>query len=213
MAGKKQTWTGSDNFYLSKGSVDETLQRRLFNEFGISKGDFGIKEITTSPCKEYELITSGGQKGLFCNTVIEPLPGGLHAEIVTTAFGFVRDYGNMSSDVHIGYPIALGNRVDFIAVVGHELCHAIHNHMIPGNDTMFSERAAFKHEYNTYIKYGMTDKALEIKNKGYQWSIKGQYLWGDFPPEYEIGWCLKVYESASSRFLNRKPLQIKGFNI
>jgi hypothetical protein len=195
---------------------DIALALRIKEVFNIELGNFDITRITVEATDEYPEVD-----GKWTQTVAwdKPLPFGLvlpegwHAEMKTTADGACKTPGNMTSAIHIPIHVATGELAEFIAIVGHEICHAITNHMVKDHNTVFSERVAFKHMFDTYMSFNMPDKALEVKNRGLNMWNYDAPLWGPFPPEYEIGWCLLIYNSVRVKYFGLQPLQLKGINI
>jgi RHS repeat-associated protein len=155
---------------------DPALQDRTTAEFGVKVGDMNLEPMTTKPGDGYGLT---GSRGDFVNFKTHNIVSGY--QIPTTG---------SKQAIHASPATLFADKIDFRAVVGHELDHAFHYYTIPNVNRSFSERVAYKYTYDVYMKNGQFAKALStMQNAIYtSHSIFGmsRSFWGAFPSQYQI---------------------------
>lgn len=186
-------------YYTPDGSLDKALQKRVFKEFGISIGDFGIRDITTIPDLNFRIISFGGGLTHF-----------IDLETSIQSGGYIRFYGDGTSVLHIAPTLTKADRIDFMSTTAHELVHCIHSCLIPGHSELFGERVAYETSYRICIQAGRTEKAEAIKNTAMTHFCNNEPLWGPYPTNYGLGWCEPLYQLVCDK-LNRKHISLKGF--
>ncbi len=154
---------------------DQLLSDRMMDEFGVKKGDFGIKEITTKVNGNYRVTTDGRY---------------VNIEKGYEVGGYTKSYTSGVSEVHVSPKITSANAVDFRAIAGHELIHAYHHYAIPNFSKVFSERVAYRYTYDTYVANGQFSKATSVFVQA-AFSYDGAF-WGAYPNEYLIPFVLKL---------------------
>lgn len=145
---------------------DELLKSRMFNEFSIKEGNFGIRDITTRAGNGYGMTN----KGNFFNLKSGNLIG-----------GYVRSVSNGYSSVHISASTTHADIIGFRAIAGHELIHAYHNYKIPNYNRIYSERVAYRYTANTYLNGGRINSAISTMGI----AISNSF-WGIAPSNYTI---------------------------
>jgi hypothetical protein len=151
---------------------DMTLQDRMQDEFGISKGDFNIQEITTRT-KSQNMIKGYGMTsdGYYVNPNKNELIG-----------GFARQYSGGATSVHVAPRYAMGNAIDFRAIAGHELVHAYHYYTIPCPVShLYTERVAHQYTYSVYMNSSRIATAM-LQLGG---MLSNAYA-GSYPAQYSI---------------------------
>lgn len=146
---------------------DQLLSDRLFDEFGVKEGDFGINKITTKTSTGY-IITSDGRY--------------INVEKGYEVGGYTRSFSKGISEVHISPKTTTSSMVDFRAVAGHELIHAYHNNTILSVNSIYSERVAYKFTHDVYVKNHQYLNAIKVLENPYYSSTL--IYWGEVPPYY-----------------------------
>ncbi|WP_075965994.1 RHS repeat-associated core domain-containing protein [Parabacteroides massiliensis] len=125
---------------------DISLKDRMYSEFGISEGDYGIKSITTKAGK-YGMDS----KGFYIDKGTSAKVGGYVKSIS----------GKLGSELHIS-PVYANNNNDllFRAVAGHELVHAYHHSVFTNVIPAFTESVAYQYTMNVYQSAGMISDAM-----------------------------------------------------
>jgi hypothetical protein len=128
---------------------DEVLKIRYKDYYGIQEGDFNINQITT---KMDPKLFGLHPKGSYINLDNGSLVGGY----TRYRWGF--------SEIHIAPSYAIGDKVDFLAVGGHELIHSMHNYLFNGPvRKAFTESIAYKYSHAVYLSNGNFSRAFNIK--------------------------------------------------
>ncbi|NEN25325.1 hypothetical protein G3O08_17650, partial [Cryomorpha ignava] len=151
---------------------DEYLKIRIQDDYRITEGDFGIKNITTKTGRGYGLDQSG--------TYVDLKSG-------NSVGGYVRRFSTGTSNLHVSPKYTTAANVSFRSVAGHELIHAYHHYTIPSFSRIFSERVAYKYTYDTFMGAGQFNNAMKVYN-----TANTHGFWGAYPPHYQIptpfGW-------------------------
>jgi len=144
-----------DNYDPSGGGLnkDEFLNERIFKMHRVKKGDYNITELTTTAPPGYRMITSGDY--------VNP-----KGQVVA---GSMKNYGSEGLGIYISPNTTMSNDVIFRAVTGHELLHAYHIYAIPGASLFYSERAAYRYTFDTYLKHGYFNDAIATLNTAKGW--------------------------------------------
>ncbi|HBZ66317.1 MAG TPA: hypothetical protein DEO70_05715 [Bacteroidales bacterium] len=153
---------------------DEFLRLRTKAVFGVSEGDFNIRDITTKTGKGYGLTNSGEYVNLESKNLVA---------------GYARNFTSGYCDVHISPYYSNGSAIDFRAVTGHELIHAYHNYVLPNVVTEYTERVAYKYTHDVYMSDGRISTACSVSRIA-MYTPKGCF-WGAYPAQYEIPSPLK----------------------
>jgi hypothetical protein len=155
---------------------DEALKDNINEYFNIREGDIGLNKATTEVSKPYKYTNYG--------RYIK------NDGSISDAYTVMHPLGR--SDMHISISVlndlAAGDVTGFKAIVGHELNHVYHNHYISATNPfavkirhIYTERAAYRYTYNTYMSAGRIadafSAALTAQSLGY---------WGYYPAQYKI---------------------------
>lgn len=166
---------GLANKYNSSSQAemnDGILQDRMYDEFGVSKGDYNIQDITTKTGSGYGMTESGKYLNLKSGNLV----GGYR--IGTTA-GY--------QEIHVSPYYTNADAISFRAVAGHELIHAYHYYALPNVSKAFTERVAYKYTYDVYMNGGRFYSALSTMGTAMYRSF-----WGSYPAAYRIPSVLKL---------------------
>lgn len=128
---------------------DQLLSERLFDEYNVKEGDYGIKKITTKVSKGYQITTNGRY---------------VNADKGYEVGGYTRRFSSGFSEIHISPNYTSSSIVDFRAVAGHELIHAYHHNTILSYNSIYSERVAYKYTFDVYMKNYQYTKAFGVVN-------------------------------------------------
>jgi hypothetical protein len=128
---------------------DQLLSDRMFDEFNVQEGDYGINKITTKVSKGYQVTTNGQ----FVN-----------ADKGYEVGGYTRRFTSGFSEIHISPKYTSSSVVDFRAVAGHELIHAYHHNTILSYNSIYSERVAYKYTFEVYMKNHQYTNAFGVFN-------------------------------------------------
>ncbi len=129
---------------------DELLQDRINDVFDIEIGDYGIIDITTKSSENYDI----NSKGMYINR-----------KKGTYAGGYCKYIRHKTSEVHISpYYANAKNIIDFKAVAGHEIIHAIHNYTFGKGIEKYTEAVAYRYTYALYLFNGQYSTATSIMN-------------------------------------------------
>lgn len=158
-------WNGDgmviNEFYINSSEItatndvttatDETLKTRMYEEFEVKEGDYGIRKITTEGNKNHQITDKGIYK-----------TGKGHSGGFTTY-----DRSTKSTTLHVSPYHTNADVTTFRAVAGHELIHAYHHYLWgAGVDvSLFSEYVAYKYTYNTYRDGGLFHAATSTLDK------------------------------------------------
>ena len=126
------------------------LQDRINDVFDIEIGDYGIIDITTKSSGNYDI----NSKGMYINI-----------KKGTYAGGYCKYIRHKTSEVHISpYYTNAKNIIDFKAVAGHEIIHAIHNYTFGKGIEKYTEAVAYRYTYALYLFNGQYSTATSIMN-------------------------------------------------
>jgi RHS repeat-associated protein len=144
----------------------ELLKDRYKGMFGIEENDFNIS-LHTKPGDNWGL-TSGGKY--------------FHLHDKYIAGGYTK-YGKwFSSNIFISPGVVKTNAIEFQAVAGHELIHAVHGNMMVGHPfEKATESMAYQYSYNVYLSNGYFNKAMNIRS----YAIRKGW-WNIWKPKYDI---------------------------
>ncbi len=160
--------THYNNSGLQANINDEVLQERVYEEFGVRKGDMQLSNITTKTNKGYGMTNDGKYINLKSNNLVA---------------GYTRASARGYTEMHISPYSTYADGVNFRATVGHELVHVYHHSIIPSSiyNSIYSERVACKYTYEVYMNNGYYSNAMDVMNL----ATKNSY-WGSFPSRYNL---------------------------
>jgi hypothetical protein len=155
---------------------DVSLQERLFDEFGIQKGDYGLNKISTKVPEKYGLTSAGD----YIDMKTGELVGGI-----------AKLYSNGNQTLNISFRFSNADIVSFRAVAGHELIHVFHNYTVYPNIEkgifyqkaydLFTERVAHQSTISTYLSNGYFTDGLSAMRV----AITNNFF-GNYPGQYKI---------------------------
>ena len=126
--------------------TDHYLQIRLYDTYGIQKGDFNINVITTRAAP-YGLTESGEYVNLTTGNIVKGYVSGNSA--VPGVEYHISPFVTTNSNANV-----------FQATAGHELIHAYHRYVLGvAYQSMFSEMVAYRYSYSVYSNAKMTKNA------------------------------------------------------
>jgi len=127
---------------------DNTLKSKIKNTFnGFEEGDAGVALITTKT-NDYGMDNCGN----YVNSKGEVI-GGYSSK---SLFG--------KSEIHISSNTRTSNDINFKAITGHEIIHAVHRSMIFNFTKGISEKVAYEYTANIYKNAGQTANAFLTRN-------------------------------------------------